>query len=538
MGAVRVGKAGRLPAWIVAVALAMGALVAVAGAPPAAAHNAEAGTFTSLSPVRLLDTRNGLGAAKRQIAAGGTVTFQVAGKAGVPFTDVGAAVLNVTVTGASAPGYVVAYPAGTSAPNSSSVNFVAGRTVANAVTVKVSADGQVTLRNGSTRPVDILADVAGWYAGGTVATPGALSAVDPRRILDTRNAIGAPRASVPAQGEVEFTVTGGNVPTSAAAVVLNVTVTGARAPGYVVAYPTGTAAPGASSVNFVGGQTTANAVTVKVGANGKVTLRNGSTQQVDLIADIGGWFSGSTPTAAGAFTAVQPSRLLDTRRTAAIPAGGSIPLNLTGSVPAAAAAVALNVTATQAAAGGFVTVHPGGTARPNASNINLIAGRTIANQVTVRLASNGTIALSNGSTRPVHVIVDLNGWYAAEAAPQPDVRFSVRYVGGAPAFTVNGVGFRAVTNPGDNGVYAGLAPSGGIPDLDQEEGIAYFAGANWVMPNQIVNTAFTTSFVADPDKLDPTVQYSLYTWQAHTHSNASQDTETPVTIDWSQVDTD
>ena len=29
--------------------------------------------------------------------------------------------------------------------------------------------------------------------------------------------------------------------------------------------------------------------------------------------------------------------------------------------------------------------------------------------------------------------------------------------------------------------------------------------------------------------------YSVYTWRAHSHSSTSQDTETPVTIDWSKL---
>ena len=53
--------------------------------------------------------------------------------------------------------------------------------------------------------------------------------------------------------------------------------------------------------------------------------------------------------------------------------GATVSLQITGrgSVPASGvSAVALNVTATEAAAAGFVTVWPSGSPRPNASNLN------------------------------------------------------------------------------------------------------------------------------------------------------------------------
>lgn len=123
-----------------------------------------AGGFSALAPARILDTRNGIGAAKAQIGAGKTLTLTVAGAGGVPSSNADSAVLNVTVTRPGASGYVTAYPTGGARPNASNVNFVAGRTIPNLVTVKMGG-GKVTFYNGATKPVDIVADVAGWYLG-------------------------------------------------------------------------------------------------------------------------------------------------------------------------------------------------------------------------------------------------------------------------------------------------------------------------------------------------------------------------------------
>ena len=51
------------------------------------------------------------------------------------------AVLNVTVTGPTAPGYVTVWAAGSSRPGTSSVNYVAAQTVANGITSGVGAEG-------------------------------------------------------------------------------------------------------------------------------------------------------------------------------------------------------------------------------------------------------------------------------------------------------------------------------------------------------------------------------------------------------------
>ena len=217
-------------------------------------------------------------------------TLQVTGRGGVPSGNVSAVVLNVTVTQPSWDGTVVAYPTGVPAPLASNLNFVAGQTIPNLVTVKVGTGGTVTLKNNSIGTVHLVADVAGYYLGGTAVAPGAFVPVTPQRLLDTRTAqFGA--APIPAGGQRDLTVSGtsGVVP-PAAAVVLNVTVTQPSWDGTVVVYPFGATPPLASNLNFVAGQTIPNLVFAKVGDNGSVTLKNNSFGTVHLVADLAGFF--------------------------------------------------------------------------------------------------------------------------------------------------------------------------------------------------------------------------------------------------------
>ena len=57
-----------------------------------------------------------------------------------------------------------------------------------------------------------------------------------------------------------------------------------------------------------------------------------------------------------------------------------------------------------------MTVYPAGVATPNASNLNFVAGQTIANMAIVKVGTNGEVAVNNayGSTP---VVVDVVGWF-------------------------------------------------------------------------------------------------------------------------------
>jgi hypothetical protein len=123
---------------------------------------------------------------------------------------------------------------------------------------------------------------------------------------------------------------------------------------------------------------------------------------------------------------------------------------------------------------------------------------------------------------------------AATSTPQVTVATTSASSSGL-TLKVDGAGFNAATQQGDAGVYVGLAPSGGLPDTSEMSSMSQFAAVDWVMPSQFSSGAWTKSLTAPVSKLDRTKSYSIYTWQAHTHSNTTQDTVTPVTIDWAAL---
>ena len=86
--------------------------------------------------------------------------------------------------------------------------------------------------------------------------------------------------------------------------------------------------------------------------------------------------------------------------------------------------MALNVTATGAANQGFVTVYPCGSPRPLASNLNLVPGRDLANQVNVATGTSATVCVYSQAT--THLVVDLLGTYDATASLRPSAPTRVR----------------------------------------------------------------------------------------------------------------
>ena len=253
---------------------------------------ATAGGFTAVGPSRVLDTRSGVGGVEAPVAAGATITVQAAGRGGVPAAGVAAVVVNVTVTDPGAAGYLSVYPAGTPLPSTSNLNFLRHNTVANLAVVRVGAGGGITIFNGSSGTVNVIADITGYYSVGT-ATAGGFTAVGPSRVLDTRSGVGGVEAPVAAGATITVQAAGrGGVPAAGvAAVVVNVTVTDPGAAGYLSVYPAGTSRPSTSNLNFLRHNTVANLAVVRVGAGGGITIFNGSSGTVNIIADITGYTS-------------------------------------------------------------------------------------------------------------------------------------------------------------------------------------------------------------------------------------------------------
>ena len=239
---------------------------------------------------------------------------------------------------------------------------------------------------------------------------GTFAPMSPVRVLDTRWGTGGVTGPVGAGRTIALNLSA-RIPADATAVVLNVTGVSPTASTYVTVFPHGTTRPNASNLNLVPGDVRPNLVTVAVGTGRSVDLYN-NTGSTHLLADLAGYYG---PGAGDRYTALPPTRMLDTRTPGRAPLGpgGTVVLELADRVPASATAVTLNLTGMNPTASTFVTAWPTGTTRPAASNLNLTAGRTRPNMVTVALGSNRRVSLYNNSGE-IHLMADLTGFYTPD----------------------------------------------------------------------------------------------------------------------------
>jgi hypothetical protein len=132
-----------------------------------------------------------------------------------------------------------------------------------------------------------------------LGNPGVFVGVTPCRIVDTRGPagpFGAP--SLPASTPRSFPLPSGpctGIAVGVAGYSLNITVTNTLGPGFIALYPTGGSAPGVSTLNYLAGQTIANAAIVPAGSGGAITAVAG-VSGTDLIIDINGYFLNSGTT--------------------------------------------------------------------------------------------------------------------------------------------------------------------------------------------------------------------------------------------------
>ena len=240
--------------------------------------------------------------------------------------------------------------------------------------------------------------------------------VFPDRILDTLIGTGTGKiAPVGAKGKLTLSIpTVDGVPAAdMSAVVMNVTVTSPTKSGNLTVYPGAGSAPSVSNLNFSVGET------VPQPGHRPGQRRPGELLQQQRRHRRGGR---------------RPAGLLRARWLR-VPAGHADPrlghqdrdrrqgagrgervlrLDLSGKVPAGAAAAVINLTVTDPQKSGHLIAYPDGATGPNASNLNFSAGETVPNLVIVPL-TNDVADIANASAGTVQMVADLEGYFSSSA---------------------------------------------------------------------------------------------------------------------------
>lgn len=190
-------------------------------------------------------------------------------------------------------------------------------------------------------------------------------------------------------------------------------------------------------------------------------------------------------TTATYFTPVTPTRILDTRKGTGVASAepvaphGTVRLKIAGvdGLPqTGVAAVALNVTATDATKLGVIAAYPDGESLPGVSNVDFHANQNVANTVVVAVGSDGYVDLANVSSGTTDFIADLQGYYS---------------VGGSSGYTAV-----TPTRVLNTGVTKTPVPAGGTVKVD----LAGYAGISAAMLNVTVVDATGNGYItASPD---------------------------------------
>jgi hypothetical protein len=272
--------------------------------------------------------------------------------------------------------------------------------------------------------------------------------ITPFRLLDTRSGGGGGALAPGAVRALQVTGVGASpIPSSATAVVLNVTEVSGSASSLLTVYPFGTSRPNASNLNFAARTVIANLVTVTLGAQGAqgaVNIYN-ALGSVNVVADVEGYFAPQPASdVQGLFHPIAPVRVCDTRHGSPTPicsARGAMSPETAMVVDVAGAsgipgdgtaeAAVVNVTGVAGTAPTYLSLFPTnasggctytGTHAPPFSTINLPAGAVQANRVMVELGptgvggNNDALCVYNAAGS-INVLIDANGWFGSAAVP-------------------------------------------------------------------------------------------------------------------------
>jgi hypothetical protein len=392
------------------------------------------GTYMPLSPARILDTRYGTDAPKAAVGPGGIIHVQVTGHGGVPSSGVSAVVLNVTETSSTKGGYLTVYPTGVTRPTSSNLNFTSGSTRANSVTVQVGSTGGVDIYN-ATGSVQLIGDVFGYFVGHDGQPFGGQyhAFKTPDRVIDTR---GNPLTVDEAEwAGLNFNGTDGvDYNSHIRAFAVNITVVGPKAAGYVTAWDGASwdDLPNTSTLNFAKGATVPNMAIVPTspctglgikcqpgwGDDPFIAVDNGSSNNIDLLIDVVGYFDDGTLSYGMRFHPITPTRITDSRGglgvAHAIGSGQTVKDNAPASVADdLTGALALNVTAVAPTASTYLTFWPdnAGSARPNTSTLNPAKNQTVANAAIITMGDTENAFDIFNAAGTTNVLVDVAGFY-------------------------------------------------------------------------------------------------------------------------------
>lgn len=267
-------------------------------------------TFVPLQPARIqTDT----------VTAGAALPVAPLGKGGIPTANVSTVVAHVSLsTSATGANTVTVYPDGVTKPGTTDLAFTGPGHYTSFVAARLGANG--TFRVHTTAAGTVTVDIVGYYQ--TPAGTAAGSSFVP--LAPARVVAGE---IIPADDSAEYLLAGkAGVPTSGvAAVAFNLTADDQGAVGALSTWAAGQPVPVARQLSYRVGVHSATLQVSRLGADGRIVVRNVGRSPVRILLDVAGYYRAATvPAAPTAVTATADNAAADVSWTPGSDGGAAV----------------------------------------------------------------------------------------------------------------------------------------------------------------------------------------------------------------------
>lgn len=237
---------------------------------------------TPVAPVRMIDTRPGqqqaLAVAQQRLLAGHLLTVDVATLPGFDPAAT-AATVNLTAADPTAAGFLSVLPGPCAGlvlpPTTSNLNIIPAHDAATSATIGLGS-GQLCIY--SSTDTDVVVDLQALHG----PTGGVVTAIDPRRLSDTRLST---RLLSGQARQIDLATT------TAAAAIVNLTAVEPSSRGFLTLFPCGAGIPTVSNLNVVAGSVVANRALVSTGGSTRFCVY--SNVDTDVVIDVEGYITAS-----------------------------------------------------------------------------------------------------------------------------------------------------------------------------------------------------------------------------------------------------
>ena len=378
-------------------------------------------TYVPIAPVRILDTRIGVGLSG-QFIANSARTWAVAGVSTIAANAV-AVTGNLAVVGQQSLGSVSVTPTPTNNPPSATINFPLGETRANNLVAPLSSSGTLSavFKGTKTKGTHLVFDVTGYFLADTSGAT--FNPITPIRAIDTRIGTGMAGKFI-ANTPRTLAIAGSlGVPVGATAITGNFVIVQPSKVGSAAVTKDPTPTPSTATLNFPAHTNRANGIFAPLNGAGELSMVYNAAAggTADVVLDVTGYF---LPDLTGlVYVPLNPSRIVDTRPTAVLSGlhgklvtGATRQLQVTGhwGVPLSAVAVTGNLTVTGSTANGSVSATPDPNPTPTTSTINFVTGAVIGNGFVGPMNGTGKMSfiyLANTAGKTTDMVIDLSGYF-------------------------------------------------------------------------------------------------------------------------------